>query len=602
MDTLIVNLRRAMLARDGAARSDGELLEAFITQRDQAAFAALVRRHGGMVLGVCRRILVNAQDAEDAFQATYLVLARKAASVWPREQVASWLHGVAQRTALRARSVTAKRRAREKQVADMPEPEARPQDLWNDLRPLIDRELALLPEIYRSPILLCDLEGKSIKEATRQLGWPQGTVAGRLARGRKLLAQRLARRGLALSGPALALTLTQHAAAAVPPALSQATADAAIRFASTAGATVGAGAAGAATGLGVSALGVSAAVLTLARGVLQMMLVSKLKIPFGLILIAALALVLSNWTRSAPPPAEPPAAPPAARAAVQAAPPKKAPDEPAWKKDFRAAYGLQAGEHIKRIAPPYPACRGEYLTSRFQRPAGAIAFDDHFTVLRWKGDWAPAELAQHTLPVPPNEGVALSRVLDMTAGLSATRLRGLDDILAEKVTGDFVVRDGAAPEQIVPQLQAILKRDCGIAVSCTFQEVEEEIFVLSGTYQTSPLEGRAKHEIEIYAEHLTDRRTGGGGSGSFDKLLGHVERHINRRVLAGKIDALPNKVSWHYNVRSPMLKDPVRGIDTLAEDTNPLRVLANVAAQTGLTAAAEKRKVRVLQVERAKEE
>src|SRR5207302_2960368 len=116
---------------------------------DEAAFAALVQQHGPMVWGVCRRLLANHHDAEDAFQATFLVLVRKAASVVPREMVANWLYGVAHQTALKARATTARRRAREKQVPDMPEPAAAPQKLWDDLQPLLDQELSRLPDKYR---------------------------------------------------------------------------------------------------------------------------------------------------------------------------------------------------------------------------------------------------------------------------------------------------------------------------------------------------------------------------------------------------------------------------------------------------------------------
>src|SRR5580704_16666524 len=123
MDMVIRHLRRAVLRQDGAGWKDGQLLASFIDQKEEAAFEALVRRHGPMVFGVCRRVLRNHHDAEDAFQATFLVLARKASSVRPREGVANWLHGVALRTALKAKAMTAKRRGREQQVTEMPEPE-----------------------------------------------------------------------------------------------------------------------------------------------------------------------------------------------------------------------------------------------------------------------------------------------------------------------------------------------------------------------------------------------------------------------------------------------------------------------------------------------
>src|SRR5262245_52389448 len=205
---------RTIVLRDGAALSDKQLLEEYLSRRDEAALAALVRRHGAMVWGVCRRVLANYHDAEDAFQATFLVFVKKASSIAWRDLLANWLYGVAHQTALNARATTAKRRARERQVNEMPEPAVTQQDLWGDLQPLLDLELSRLPDRYRVAIVLCDLEGKTRKEAARQLGVPDGTLAARLARGRVLLAKRLARHGLAVSGGSLAVVLAQNAAAA----------------------------------------------------------------------------------------------------------------------------------------------------------------------------------------------------------------------------------------------------------------------------------------------------------------------------------------------------------------------------------------------------
>jgi RNA polymerase sigma factor (sigma-70 family) len=217
MSEVVRHLRASALLRDEAGRTDGQLIEDYVSRREGAALAALVRRHGPMVWGVCRRILRNHHDAEDAFQATFLVLARKAASVRPRGMVANWLYGVAHQTALKARATTAKRGARERQVIGMPEPAATEPDLWHDLRPLLDQELSHLPDRYRVAIVLCDLEGRTRKEAARHLGVPEGTLAARLARGRVMLAKRLARHGLAVTGGSLAATLAQNATSACAP-------------------------------------------------------------------------------------------------------------------------------------------------------------------------------------------------------------------------------------------------------------------------------------------------------------------------------------------------------------------------------------------------
>jgi RNA polymerase sigma factor (sigma-70 family) len=292
---VLQHLRRAVLLRDGAGLTDGELLERFVSRREEEALAALVRRHGPMVWGVCRRIVPNYHDAEDAFQATFLVLVRRAASVVPRALVGNWLYGVAYQTALKARATAARRRTRERQVTDMPEPPAAPQDLWNDLQPLLDQELSRLPDRYRAVVLLCDLEGKTRREVARQLGVPEGTVAGRLARARVLLAKRLAGRGLAVSGGALAAALSEGAASAgVPPAVVTTTIHVA-----------GAAVAGGAVPLPVAAL---------AEGVLKAMLLTRLKIATaGLLLVGAIGVGVTFHTLGAEPPATFPGLVPVAR-------------------------------------------------------------------------------------------------------------------------------------------------------------------------------------------------------------------------------------------------------------------------------------------------
>ncbi len=191
-------LRTLIVQQEQAGMSDAQLLGRFVERRDQSAVAALMCRHGPMVWGVCRRLLSH-HDAEDAFQATFLVLLRKAVSIVPRERVANWLYGVAYQTARKAQAMQAKRRTREQQAMILPEPQAVERDVWNDLQPFLDEELSRLPDKYRVAIVLCDLHGKTRKEAARQLGLSEGTLAGHLTRGRSMLARRLSRRGVALS-------------------------------------------------------------------------------------------------------------------------------------------------------------------------------------------------------------------------------------------------------------------------------------------------------------------------------------------------------------------------------------------------------------------
>ena len=179
----------------GPDAADADLLRRFADARDEAAFAAILRRHGPMVLAACRRVLRDTHAAEDAFQAAFLVLARKAASVRNAGALAGWLHGVACRVSREARTRAARRRKHEGRVGPRGETAAAPDP--SDLRAVLDEELTRLPEKYRSPLVLHYREGKTKGEAARDLGWSEGTVSGRLARARVLLRARLTRRGLA---------------------------------------------------------------------------------------------------------------------------------------------------------------------------------------------------------------------------------------------------------------------------------------------------------------------------------------------------------------------------------------------------------------------
>lgn len=242
--------------RSAPARPDGQLLAQYARHRDEEAFATLVRRHAAMVLGVCRRVLGNHADADDAFQATFLVLARKAATLDGCDALAGWLHGVAFNIARKLRHMNAQRKARERRPqpqSDSPDPE---------LLAALDEELDHLPEKYRTVIVLCDLEGLTRKEAAHQLGCPEGTVAGRLARARSRLAAQLAGRGLAPVGTIVGVSASQLASAAVAPELIRPILDAET---------------------------ISPRVLALTEGVLKAMFLQKLRATIGVLVVCALA-------------------------------------------------------------------------------------------------------------------------------------------------------------------------------------------------------------------------------------------------------------------------------------------------------------------------
>jgi RNA polymerase sigma factor (sigma-70 family) len=267
---VVRDLGRSGRLRAALALPDEQLLDLFVRLRDETAFEALLHRHGPLVFGVCRKLLYNVHDAEDAFQATFLILARKASSVAPRSLVGHWLYGVACRVAARARKI-ALRRSREQSGADLADAPAAAEKADTDLAVLLHEEVQRLPDKYRRPVVLCHLEGKTNEEAAHQLQWPVGTVKGRLNRARAMLHARLTRRGVALSVGLLTTALVP-ASSALPAGLVEVTAKAGLCF------VAGNAAAG---GLA------SAQAVALTKGVLYTMLLSKLKSVAALVLSVA---------------------------------------------------------------------------------------------------------------------------------------------------------------------------------------------------------------------------------------------------------------------------------------------------------------------------
>jgi RNA polymerase sigma factor (sigma-70 family) len=201
--------------------TDGQLLDRYVKTRDESAFETLLRRHGPMVLGLCRRSLQDDHEAEDAFQATFLTLVNNARSIRKQDSLGSWLYGVAHRVTLKAK-IRAGKRNRLTQGETMSVEDLDSQADLQEIRPVLHEEVGRLPEKYRAPIVLCYLEGQTHEEAARQLEWPVGTVKGRLSRAREMLHSRLSRRGIALTLGLIAL-LRKDATAAVPESLVEST-------------------------------------------------------------------------------------------------------------------------------------------------------------------------------------------------------------------------------------------------------------------------------------------------------------------------------------------------------------------------------------------
>jgi RNA polymerase sigma factor (sigma-70 family) len=271
MHAVVAYLRRLSPAPGLGEATDGQLLNDFVSRQDQAAFAALIQRHGPLVWGVCRRVLSHTQDAEDAFQATLLILVRRAKSIRKRASVRSWLYGVANRVAVRAKADRHRREVRERQASGRLDADQAREVALHDLRSVLDEEINRLPAAERLAVVLCYLEGKTNDEAAHLLGWPRGTIATRLARARERLGSRLARRGFSLSGSLLSIA---GPPAAPPAALANATVKAAFLVASGSMAATGV---------------ITPTVISLTEGVLQTMFLTKLKM--GATLVVAVGLL-----------------------------------------------------------------------------------------------------------------------------------------------------------------------------------------------------------------------------------------------------------------------------------------------------------------------
>jgi RNA polymerase sigma factor (sigma-70 family) len=278
-NTLVNHIRQIVAAQTLRDSSDRDLVEWFVSRHDEAAFAALVERHGSMVLGVCRRVLRCVQDAEDASQATFLVLARKARAIRKKDSLGSWLHGVAFRVASDLKKRHARRHAGTGRLDAAADTDTVAEVTWREVQATLDEELQKLPEHYRAPLILCYLEGKARDEAAQQLGWSLGTLKNRLEGARESLRRRLVRRGIAPSVGLLSAVFTERAAEAMSATLALATVKSAPL---------------AALGQAIPGSAIPRSVVTLAEGVVNAMFMSKLKAVVGVVL--ALSLLVSGAT------------------------------------------------------------------------------------------------------------------------------------------------------------------------------------------------------------------------------------------------------------------------------------------------------------------
>jgi RNA polymerase sigma factor (sigma-70 family) len=586
-------------------QSDGELLARFARDRDEAAFAALVHRYGPTVYGVCRRLLGNSADADDAFQVVFLVLANRAHSLALRAALGGWLHEVAVRVARKARTAFGRLRKHERRAA-----EARPERVLDpppdDPPAWLDRELAALPERYREPVVRCLVQGRPRAEVAAELGIPEGTLASRLDAARKRLAERLARHRAPLAFGGLL--------APVPAALAAATA-------------------------GRATDGAGVVIHQLADEVTKAMIPNT---KWGaLVAVGVLAAVGGLLAACA---GDPPAArphPPASEPVKEAT----APPEPAWAEAFRNAYALKEGEYVKRVAPPYIAERDEYMYRVWYRekqtPEDERRARDHLgrekLFLALFLDYHDGRLTRRTcvsaawLADRPNlqDGEKMMNVWDAVTYVTGREppevvidpksserpLLSTKEKVVEgasirgvlSVGGDFVTRKNAPLVKLAPQLEKILRDECRLDVRLTVKEEEQAAYVVGGTFKLAPRAWRKRDEIDLYADEGVVRKDfDRTNSGEVTKdgvesgwqvvtpatLARHVGRFVNVRLVWDQ--ELPTGPRFHVyrHERSPGTATP----EEKAADHDPEKVLANLSEQTGLTFKKERRRVEVLYV------
>ena len=576
MDSLLTWIRHA--APDG--RADHALIAAFLADHDERAFAEVVRRHGPVVWGACRRLLPDPTDAEDAFQAAFLVLVRR--GYRPPAPLGPWLYRVAVLTARGVRRRNARRLARSRPLPD--DVPARPVPEVVELDGLLVR----MPEKYRAAVVLCHLEGLTEPEAAARVGCPVGTLSARVSRG---LAWLRARAG---ADPRVALAVA--ATGAVPAA----TTAAAVRTA------VVARAAAVATGA------VPSTVIQLAQEVTRSMLLTKL-VPGALVASAAVLVAAAGVAALAQPGGQPepapvrravapqvpdraPPPPPVADPPGAVGPPR--PGEPAWKADFRKAYALAAGRAVRLVPAPFPDSRTAFLKemdpNRRVRPQNQhLLFRDDGRRIDWRGSttrsvwYAGDEIVRE-------EGLTLSRLLEWVVSASPPEVEGDADLLAQRADVDVVLRAGSMPAEQLAGLERELREKFQFPIRMAYREVEREVIVARGKVAPRPREGRKEYEVDYYAEYLGPDGPGVPNRFDLDGAMTRLGRFVNRRVVN---EAAPLPAKTWLTVREHNRIAPGRPGFPHPDDVDPAKVLPNVAAQTGLTFTTERRTVRVLTVE-----
>jgi RNA polymerase sigma factor (sigma-70 family) len=456
-----------------SAHSDRHLLERFARQRDEESFAELVRRHGPLVWGVCRRVLGNSHDAEDAFQAVFLVLARRAGAVRWHDDVGKWLYGVAVRIARKARAQHLRQGVRGGPLPDVAAATTDAGD-WQELRPLLDDEISRLPEKYRVPIVLCYLQGKTYGEAAKLLGWAEGTVSGRLARARDLLRGRLLRRGLAPSA-ILPAALPSGSAEAVPTALADAVVRAAPAFALKRGFVDGL---------------TSRAAVALANEGMRSMMFGKGKIAALVFLILAAAGTSAAVLAMRAQPEKQPDAPAPEK-------PRPAAARPPLKKEWQGRWDANPFAGTTAIGVEHRALGGPWRTQRIDDPDKVAALMKLLTIRAFRNDFAQGNIPASQLTFHKKGKESFNVTLDSQGTFQS--LQGseiyVDPAFLAGLQRQLADRDGQEPN-LTQFLPAPPKKEQPPATPTTLETLQAGFKAFTVQY----LRGRQLREA-----HLTDR-------------------------------------------------------------------------------------------------
>lgn len=576
-------------------RPDHRLLSDYFAYRDEAAFAEIVRRHQRTVWGVCRRFCSNPADAEDAFQATFLILVRRGRTLADRVTVGGWLYRVAFRVSHKARAmaITRRRKEREKIPAVTGLTEVPDADFWR----AVGEELDRLPENYRLAVILCDLDGSSRADASARLGWNEGTLSTRLHRGRKKLAAALQARGI--TAPALAFAALGAAASA--PASVLATTIESVTTGNSPGSVA----------------------LLVRTTWSEMTMTTIAKWP---ILLAAgvLMTALGGILGADPGPVQ------QSKVGTRLKAPVPVEKQPVWMANFRKTYSLDDGEYAKVVQKPYIPERKEFLFDHFGKKGwkpedngtriwitmGALFLEDNGKSVTFR-----TMLSTRAADERPNKNpdvqvrkkrLNLSSVISCCTGLAGPEVdydkRALEQ--AVFMEGDLVVRKDAPLAKLLPDLQkaiGLCELDIHTAAPVlTLKEEEHEVYVVSGKFELKPRSWREKNEVDVYADeervvkgynHKTNEddltiHTISYHSSSPATFLRTVGSFLNKRMVWDAEMASVPKFHWYLHA----LWDNNGTADERKADHDPDKVLKNVSEQTGLTFKKEKRKVTVLYV------